>query len=265
MFRLLEDLLPRSAGRGGGRARPADRHRRLGLRAREGPPAGPLAGARRGPVRRSGTSTATCAGCSRPDRSVCSRWPTAISVPSAAPCSAGRCRASEPAPMPPSLEISEERLRRWREDTPGCAGRIHLNNAGAALMPRPVLDADPRPSRSRGGDRRLRGGGRRGRADPRRPTATWPGCSASRRPENIAVVENATVAVSQALSAFDFQPGDVLVTTHNDYTSNQIMYLSLARRCGLRGGAGGRPAGGRASIPTRCGSSRRIRAAGWCR
>jgi selenocysteine lyase/cysteine desulfurase len=49
----------------------------------------------------------------------------------------------------------------------------------------------------------------------------------------VAMLENATVAVSQALSAFDFQPGDVLVTTHNDYTSNQIMYLSLARRCGL--------------------------------
>ena len=41
------------------------------------------------------------------------------------------------------------------------------------------------------------------------------------------------MAVSQALSAFDFQPGDVLVTTRNDYTSNQIMYLALARRRGV--------------------------------
>src|SRR5437588_207483 len=32
-------------------------------------------------------------------------------------------------------------LDRWRRDTPGCRERIHLNNAGAGLMPRPVLDA----------------------------------------------------------------------------------------------------------------------------
>jgi selenocysteine lyase/cysteine desulfurase len=51
--------------------------------------------------------------------------------------------------------------------------------------------------------------------------------------DTVALVENATVAVSQALSAFDFHPGDVLVTTHSDYTSNQLMYLSLARRLGI--------------------------------
>ena len=28
-----------------------------------------------------------------------------------------------------------------RADTPGCAEKIHLNNAGASLQPRPVLEA----------------------------------------------------------------------------------------------------------------------------
>ena len=32
-------------------------------------------------------------------------------------------------------------LSEWRRDTPGCAQHMHLNNAGAALMPRPVVDA----------------------------------------------------------------------------------------------------------------------------
>ncbi|MCZ6831702.1 MAG: aminotransferase, partial [Gammaproteobacteria bacterium] len=32
-------------------------------------------------------------------------------------------------------------LARAREDTPGCRMVTHLNNAGAALMPRPVIDA----------------------------------------------------------------------------------------------------------------------------
>ena len=27
-----------------------------------------------------------------------------------------------------------------RDDTPGCGNRIHFNNAGASLMPRPVID-----------------------------------------------------------------------------------------------------------------------------
>ena len=39
-----------------------------------------------------------------------------------------------PPPAPSQLD-------RWRRDTPGCWERIHLNNAGAALMPQPVLQA----------------------------------------------------------------------------------------------------------------------------
>ena len=52
-------------------------------------------------------------------------------------------------------------------------------------------------------------------------------------PRNIAIVENATVAFCQALATFDFKPGDVIVTTRNDFGSNQLTYLSLARRCGV--------------------------------
>ena len=51
---------------------------------------------------------------------------------------------------------------------------------------------------------------------------------------NVALTENATAAFALALSAFDFAPGDVLLTTRNDYVSNQLMYLSLEARRGLR-------------------------------
>jgi selenocysteine lyase/cysteine desulfurase len=51
---------------------------------------------------------------------------------------------------------------------------------------------------------------------------------------NVAFVENSTVAFSQALAAFDFEPGDVILTSQNDYISNQLMYLSLARRAGVQ-------------------------------
>src|SRR5207237_1192127 len=49
----------------------------------------------------------------------------------------------------------------------------------------------------------------------------------------VALVENATVGFAQALSALDFRAGDRIVTTRADYPSNQLMYLSLARRVGV--------------------------------
>ena len=52
----------------------------------------------------------------------------------------------------------------------------------------------------------------------------------SAQTRNIAVVKNATVALSQVLSAFEFRHGDEMVTTRNDYVSNQLAYLSLVRR-----------------------------------
>src|SRR5438552_1189087 len=39
-----------------------------------------------------------------------------------------------------TLTATPGALDRWRRDTPGCRDRIHLNNAGAALMPQPVLE-----------------------------------------------------------------------------------------------------------------------------
>jgi selenocysteine lyase/cysteine desulfurase len=53
------------------------------------------------------------------------------------------------------------------------------------------------------------------------------------RPENIAIVANATAAFIQAMSSFDFSPGDVIITTRADYTSYQITFLSLAQRLGV--------------------------------
>jgi selenocysteine lyase/cysteine desulfurase len=50
---------------------------------------------------------------------------------------------------------------------------------------------------------------------------------------NIALVQNSTVAFAQAVSAFDFGAEDTILTSRADYASNQIMYLSLARRRGV--------------------------------
>ena len=117
----------------------------------------------------------------------------------------------------------------WRADTPAAsAGRIHLNNAGAALMPRPVLDAVQDHL-----EREAQLGGYEA-ADAARAEIEQTYDDVARlihaRPRNIAVVENSTVAFAQALTTFDFGAGDVIVTSRNDYVSNQLAYLSLARR-----------------------------------
>ncbi len=52
-------------------------------------------------------------------------------------------------------------------------------------------------------------------------------------PDRIAMTEHATASFVAALSAIPFRPGDVIVTTRNDYVSNQIQYLSLADRFGV--------------------------------
>jgi selenocysteine lyase/cysteine desulfurase len=123
-------------------------------------------------------------------------------------------------------------IERWRRDTPAAlAGRIHLNNAGAALMPvavhqviRDHLELE------------MRLGGYEAEAEVEGRVAgvyEEVGALIGASSRNVAVVENATVAFAQALSALDPGPGDVIVTTRNDYASNQLMYLSLAERRGV--------------------------------
>jgi selenocysteine lyase/cysteine desulfurase len=120
----------------------------------------------------------------------------------------------------------------WRADTPAAlAGRIHLNNAGAALMPRPVIEAVTGQLQLE-----VQLGGYEA-ADAAKPDIDAAYAAVAQlvgaQSRNIAVVENATVAFAQALSAFDFSPGDVIITTRNDYISNQLMYMSLRKRLGV--------------------------------
>src|SRR5437867_8067035 len=131
----------------------------------------------------------------------------------------------------PTLTSAPVELDRWRRDTPGCRERIHLNNAGAGLMPRPVLDE---LTNHLAREATIGGYEAADEAEPLvRETYALVAQLVGAAPRNIALVENATVAFSQALSAFDFRPGDRIVTTRTDYPSNQLMYLSLARRAGV--------------------------------
>lgn len=130
-----------------------------------------------------------------------------------------------------TLQATEPSLARWRADTPGALLRVHLNNAGASLMPRPVYAAVVNHLQ-----REMEIGGYEA-AEERAPEVARAYDSVARmvgaESRNLALVQNSTSAFAQALSAFDFRSGDVIVTTRADYVSNQIMYLSLARRQGV--------------------------------
>jgi selenocysteine lyase/cysteine desulfurase len=123
-------------------------------------------------------------------------------------------------------------LAQWRADTPGCAHRVHLNNAGAGLMPRPVIDAITSHIRLEGEI----GGYEAADARTEAVAATYDALASlvGAASRNIAIVANATAGFIQTLSSFDFAPADAIVTTHADYTSYQIQYLALAKRLGVR-------------------------------
>jgi selenocysteine lyase/cysteine desulfurase len=122
-------------------------------------------------------------------------------------------------------------LARWRSETPGCNDLVHLNNAGAALVPRPVRDAvlghlalEEKLGGYEAADAQV---------EPIRQVYADVARLLGANTRNVALVQNSTVAFAQAISAFDLGSGDVIVTSRSDYASNQIMYLSLARRRGV--------------------------------
>ncbi|MFG3053356.1 aminotransferase class V-fold PLP-dependent enzyme [Kitasatospora sp. NPDC048239] len=119
-----------------------------------------------------------------------------------------------------------------RADTPGCASVVHFNNAGCGLMARPVLRAvlDHLELEAAVGGYEAAAARAANIADFHASVAELLGT----RPANIAFAASATHAYAKALSAIDFRPGDTVLTTRNDFVSNQIAFLALRRRHGVR-------------------------------
>ncbi|WP_439577364.1 aminotransferase class V-fold PLP-dependent enzyme [Elioraea sp.] len=122
-------------------------------------------------------------------------------------------------------------VARLRADTPGCARVLHLNNAGAALPPAPVLDAVIGHLR-----REAEIGGYEA-ADEAEPGLKM-GYRAIARligaaPDEIALVESATQAWTLGFHAFEFGEGDRILTARAEYASNVISFLHLARARGV--------------------------------
>lgn len=121
-------------------------------------------------------------------------------------------------------------LAALRSDTPGTLHRAHFNNAGAALMPTPVVDAVTNYLR-----RESEIGGYETAAEHCDQLNAIYGSIAElvgAQPEEISIAENATVAWQRAFYAMNFREGDRILTASAEFAANYIAFLQVAKRTG---------------------------------
>ena len=117
-----------------------------------------------------------------------------------------------------------------RAETPGCARRLHLNNAGAALMARPTLDAMTAHLRLEAEI----GGYEAAVAAQDAIGAAYAGIAGllGGRADEVALFDNATHAWNAAFYSVPLGPGDRILTGRAEYGSNVLAYWQVARRTG---------------------------------
>ena len=128
--------------------------------------------------------------------------------------------------------MDAQHIQQLRAQTPGTAQRIHLNNAGASLPPQAVTQVmqDCLTMEAQFGGYEVADA----RADELSGFYTAVATLLGAKSRNIAFAGSATDAYARALSAIPFQAGEVILTTENDYVSNQIAFLALGKNRGLQ-------------------------------
>ncbi len=118
-----------------------------------------------------------------------------------------------------------------RQDTPACLERLHFNNAGAALMPEPVLAAVIAHLKLEANI----GGYEAANQEERRIEGVYDSIAKliNCQRDEIAVVENATRAWDMAFYSLPLKAGDRILTACNEYASNYIAFLQMAKLRGV--------------------------------
>jgi len=118
-----------------------------------------------------------------------------------------------------------------RKQTKGCTDKIFLNSAGSSLVPQSVTDkmVGYLQMEALTGGYALANQYETEIEDLYVQAALLFNCA----PKNIAYATSATDAYAKAITAINFKAGDVILTTDDDYISNQLSFLSLKNRFGI--------------------------------
>src|SRR5436305_15045843 len=125
-------------------------------------------------------------------------------------------------PERPERDTMRMDIDALRAQTPGCAGRIHLNNAGAALMSQPTLEAMTAQLR-----REAEIGGDEAAAGARDAIAATYAVIAELvggRSEEVALFDNAPRAWNAGFYSVPLRRGDQVLTGRAEYGSNVLAY-----------------------------------------
>jgi selenocysteine lyase/cysteine desulfurase len=134
--------------------------------------------------------------------------------------------------LPGDSAFTVEEIQKFRNETSGTKNVIHLNNAGAGLMPDVVTQAQidhiMLEAEIGGYEASAR------KADLVKAFYEQAALLFNCKPANIAFTASATDSYTRALSSIPFEAGDVILTDGDDFVSNQIQFLSLQKRLGVR-------------------------------
>ena len=127
--------------------------------------------------------------------------------------------------------ISEKEIQQFRADTKGTAHRIHFNNAGASLPPDVVVDSVVRYLK----EESTYGGYEteyKYKAALDHVYELIAGLIHADRDE-VAVVENASMAWGMAFNGIDFKKGDEVITSEMEYVTNMIGFIHARKTLGV--------------------------------